>query len=72
MQMAVGGRVELSLPDGRRFRLGDGRGPVAPLLLRVQRQPNGPDAFTLFGELTVSLPRVDATGEPITLQARIN
>jgi hypothetical protein len=71
-QMAVGGRVELSLPDGRRFRLGDGRGPVAPFLLRVQRQPNGPDGFTLFGELVVDVPRVDAAGDPITLRARIN
>ncbi len=69
---AAAGRVEVALPDGRRFRRDSGRGEALPMDLSVRRQPNGPNATTLFGELTISLPPVDGAGEPIALRARVN
>jgi hypothetical protein len=69
---AVAGRVELVLSDGRHHRVDTGRGDPLPLELVVRTQPNGPDATTLSGELTLPIPRVDAAGEPWTLKARVN
>jgi hypothetical protein len=68
---AVAGRVELALPDGRRWRLDSGRGDPLPIDLSVRGQPNGAGT-SFYGELLISLPRVDAPGAAVTLRARAN
>jgi hypothetical protein len=69
---AVAGLVDLQLSDGRHHRVDTGRGEPLPLDLVIRRQPNGPDATTLYGELELDIPRVDAPGPPFTLRARVN
>jgi hypothetical protein len=69
---AVAGRVELQLSDGRHHLVDTGRGDPLPLDLVIHTQPNGPDATTLYGELALPIPRVDAAGDAWTLKARIN
>ena len=69
---AVAGLVDLQLSDGRHHRVDTGRGEPLPLDLVIRSQPNGSGAATLYGELELAIPRVDAAGEPFTLHARVN
>lgn len=69
---AVGGRVEVKLPDGRRYLRDGGRADPLPLSLVLRARPNGDLAPTTYGELEISLPPADGQGPALILRARIN